>query len=76
MSRASAVCGLAMLLGVVPSAKATRIDYLGEVRTSAFVGVANVGQFGTRDDTGPCGVDPLWDIGSEATMQPSRAITR
>ena len=67
MSRASAVCGLAMLLGVVPSAKATRIDYLGEVRTSAFVGVANVGQFGTGDDTGPCGVDPLWDIGSEAS---------
>ncbi len=46
-------------------ALADRIDFLGEVRSSSFVGVANAGQFGTGDDSGPCGPTPTWDGGQE-----------
>ena len=49
------------------TALADRIDFLGEVRSSSFVGVANAGQFGTGDDSGPCGPTPSWDGGQEVS---------
>jgi len=59
--------GIASALGLTTSAHAARVDFLGEVRSSSFVSVANVGQFGTSDDSGPCGLDPKWDGGGEVS---------
>ncbi len=65
MKQALGIGTLAALLGSTASALAARVDYLGEIRSSTFVSTANAGQFGTGDDSGPCGLDPTWDVGGE-----------
>ena len=67
MRRALCASALWAALCGASSAEAARFDFLGEIRTSTFVGVANAGQYGTGDDTGSCGADPGWDIGGETS---------
>ncbi len=61
------VAALASIGLFLPSARADRIDFLGELRSSSMVGFANAGQFGTGDDRGPCGVSPRFDFGQEVS---------
>lgn len=47
------------------------------VEPSTFVSTANAGQFGTGDDSGPCGLNPTWDVGGElAALLPSSPTAR
>lgn len=67
MKRALCASAIVAVLCGTASAEAARFDFLGEVRTSTFVGVANAGQYGSGDDSGSCGADSGWDIGGETS---------